>query len=96
MLNNLRSKVQEKIPMSKMAAISIMILGASQILEGSACLIEHFASGDLIDVLQVCLTKVTAGAAAFSPGIATLKYGLFARVPQVEAAPANETISTPS
>src|SRR6266403_2209799 len=78
--------------MKKLAAIGVVLGGVIVVLAGLSDLLQHFISGDLLaqtcndsnvcsTQLMTALTKIVAGIAVFSPGLAGLKAGPLARAP---------------
>jgi ABC-type branched-subunit amino acid transport system permease subunit len=65
--------------LKKVATVGATIGGVAGILTGVACLVTHFAAGDLSSHFETCMAMVIGGAGVFSPGLNSMKVGLFAR-----------------
>ena len=87
--------------MKKLAAIGVVLGGVIVVLAGLSDLLQHFMAGDLLaqtcndsnvcsTQLMTALTKIVAGIAVFSPGLAGLKSGPLARAPGSEGGPPAE------
>lgn len=84
--------------MKYLVAAIAMLGGVVSIGTGLEQLLQHLVAGDLLsdpNILKTSLGLLMAGAAAFSPGLQSLKVGVFARADQPSTQATATAVPTP-
>jgi hypothetical protein len=73
--------------MARLVALAAMFAGGASILTGLSCAAMHLSAGDFMENYKQCMALVTAGTAVFTPGLQSLKVGIFTRASSAPTGP---------
>ncbi len=59
----------------------LAVVGSATFISGVTCVLTHLGAGDLGSHWQECLVLLASGSGIASPGVNTLKAGVFSRPP---------------